>query len=86
MKNSGIILQAIDARATVTKEDPQANSRVRFEKSFNQTDAEKVLKKSRNWKLKPDQGYVFKEGSLVLAAKPKDERPKFEPRVKKEEK
>ena len=35
-----------------------------YEKAFEQKLAEKVLKKSKNWRLKEGQGYQFKDRVL----------------------
>lgn len=40
------------------------------EQKFELNHAEKILKKSRNWEISDDK-YTFKEGSILVAAKPK---------------
>lgn len=38
--------------------------KVRYTKAFDQPLAEKILKRSKNWKLKQGQGFVFKDRVL----------------------
>lgn len=51
---------------TVKKGDIPSRSQ-----SFEQGLAEKVLRKSKNWRLPEDSKYVFKDNSLILKASKK---------------
>ncbi len=44
-----------------------------YKKAFPRDLAEKVLKKSKNWKIQDGEPYVFKDGALIEKAKKKKE-------------
>jgi hypothetical protein len=68
MKGNKITLEFFN-HAADTSIDSEAATRTSYENSFEQAHAERILKNSKDARLKPDQGFVFKEGSLVIAAK-----------------
>lgn len=41
--------------------------------AFTRDLAEKILKKSKNWKIQDGEPYVFKDGALIEKAKKKKE-------------
>lgn len=69
-----VIIEFFNPDEPITDENPNGEIKILYTQDLNQAHAERVLNNSRGARLKEGQGFVFKEGTLVVVAKPTSNR------------
>lgn len=69
MSKGYVTLEFFNPDEPITDDNPKGEIKILYSQDLKQAHAERILNNSRGARLKEGQGFVFKEGTLIVAAK-----------------